>query len=512
MKEQIVHAGLPVSADIEDLAKIGERPNIVLICMDQLRADFLGVNGHPVCQTPHMDRLAAKGVNFRHSMSECPVCCPARRILMTGLDPFGVHMFQNRDLQPFPEGPKLAEVLSAGGYQTHGVGKMHTWPPRDRMGFGDIEINEEGRTAGHDYPDDYVQFVQEAGLGPQLNAHGMGNNQYGYRPSSVPEWATTTGWTADRAMRFLRRRDPSRPFFLYASFDKPHPPLTPPAEYYDLYRDTVFPEPVNGAWTDTKGHGYQDRRKKAPAFLGWDRTDGSIQQTLRAYAACVTHIDTRIGQLIGTLRETGVLANTWIMVVADHGDQTLDHGMLAKGRFLSAACCVPYILVPPKTANDALDASVVGRVDREHAVGLQDVMPTLLDLAGCELPATMTGRSVVPLLRDEEVEWRDMLFGVVGGKYGAHDGRYRYQWDGQTGEELLFDQLEDTKDLHDLSDDAAHADTKACLRAGLLDWLTRNDDIHVENGELITVPVRVVGDVAPVGFNNSPWNNRGWRG
>ena len=107
-------------------------------------------------------------------MSECPVCCPARRILMTGLSPYGINMFQNRDLQDFPEGPKLAECLSDAGYLCHGVGKMHTWPPRHRMGFHDIEINEEGRTAGHDYPDDYQQFLQESGFGPLAHAHGQG--------------------------------------------------------------------------------------------------------------------------------------------------------------------------------------------------------------------------------------------------------------------------------------------------------------------------------------------------
>lgn len=176
-REQIVHEGLPVHATVPDVGIDGSRPNVLLICTDQLRADFLGCNGHPIVQTPHIDELAGNGMNFRAAMSECPVCCPARRILMTGRDPFGIHMFQNQDLQDFPEGPKLAELVGANGYQTHAVGKMHTWPPRSRMGFDDIELNEEGRTAGHLYPDDYTQFVQEAGLGPQINAHGLGNNQ-----------------------------------------------------------------------------------------------------------------------------------------------------------------------------------------------------------------------------------------------------------------------------------------------------------------------------------------------
>ena len=355
-----MHAGLPVDAALDDVAITGDRPNIVMICTDQLRADFLGINGSQHVQTPHIDRMAHSGINFRQTMSECPVCCPARRILMTGRDSYGVNMYQNRDLQPFPEGPKLAEVLGASGYQTYGIGKMHTWPPRNRMGFDDIEINEEGRTAGFPYPDDYQQFLLDNGLAAQSNAHGMGNNQYGYRPSPVPEWATSTGWTADRAMRFFRRRDTNRPFFCYVSFDRPHPPLTPPAEFYDLYRDVHFDEPVRGAWADTKMQQRQRGVAKSHVFPSWCGRERVQQEALRAYAACITHIDTRIGQILGTLRETGVLNNTWLVFTADHGDMTFDHGLTAKGNFLAASSMVPLIVVcqrRPHTRLVSLNAS-----------------------------------------------------------------------------------------------------------------------------------------------------------
>lgn len=503
-REQIVHSGLPVHVATDDVAQGGDRPNILLICMDQLRSDFLGVYGHPICQTPHMDSLAMSGVRFDQAMSECPVCCPARRILMTGLDPFGIHMFQNRDTQDFPEGPKVAEVLSAGGYQTYATGKMHTWPPRNRMGFDDIEVNEEGRTAGLTYPDDYQQAVAEAGYGRQLHAHGLGNNQYGYRPSPVPEPLTTTGWTADRAMRFLRRRDPGKPFFLYVSFDKPHPPITPPVENYELYRDKVFPEPVVGDWVATKFGKLTERVRP-------DEQGDCIQESLRAYAASVTHIDCRIGQLLGTLRETGVLKNTWIIITADHGDMMFDHNRRAKGTFLSGSCSVPYIIVPPVSAAGKYDPSVVGRVD-QHPVGLKDLAPTIADIAGLTMPETIPGRSLLSIIKEPEAEWQKYVFGVCSSKYGVHNGRYRYQWEGVSGDELLFDQLDDPKDLHDLADDPAFASVKSDLRQALIAWLEQHDDIHIEKGQLVTVPVRLVGDVSKVGYTNSPWNNRGWRG
>jgi arylsulfatase A-like enzyme len=507
--KHIVHEGLPVSANVPDIAADGDRPNILMICTDQLRADWLGINGHPLCQTPHLDELALNGINFRSAMSECPVCCPARRILMTGLDPFGIHMFQNRDLQEFPEGPKLAELVSTAGYQTHAVGKMHTWPPRNRMGFDDIEVNEEGRTAGHTYPDDYVQFINEAGLGPQLNAHGIGNNQYGFRPSPVPEWATTTGWTADRAMRFLRRRDTTRPFMLYVSFDKPHPPLVPPQEFYDLYRDKHFDEPVIGDWAGIKC-GPGDRKRDAI-----DRTPHVIQESLRAYAACITHIDSRIGQLLGTLRETGVLRNTWIIFTADHGDMTFDHYRRAKGTFLNGSSQVPFIVVPAVSASDLLADDAIGRVDQDHPVGLADFLPTICELTGAATPASIPGRSLVPFFTSKSGEyhgWRDVHFGTVKGHYAAFDGHYRYMWETHHGDELLFDHQQDNKDTHDLSQDPAHAATKEKLRSALISWLQTNDDPHVQNGNLVAIPIETVGEGAKSGYTNGPWNNRGWRG
>lgn len=508
-EKNVTRVGLPVFADVEDVARDGDRPNLLVISMDQLRGDFLGINGHPITRTPHLDQLALSGVNFRSAMSECPVCCPARRILMTGLDPYGIHMNYNRDLQPFPEGPKLAELLGSGGYQTHAVGKMHTWPPRDRMGFGDIEVNEEGRTAGHEYPDDYQLHVQEGGYGPLLNAHGMGNNQYGCRESPVPEPYTSTGWTADRAMRFLRRRDPSRPFFLYVSFDKPHPPLTPPREFLDLYRHTTFPEPVRGAWVDNKP---MAKHRSVKQSQNWDQYTGRpevIQESLRGYAACITHIDSRIGQLLGTLRETGVLANTWIMVVADHGDHCFDHDLVAKGDFFTGSANIPYLLVPASTALENLDPACISRRDQDHAVGLQDVMPTLLELAGVEIPDSVTGRSLLPLLREDSSEFRRHLCGNIGPLYGVSDGRYVFQWDSISNQRYLFDLWEDPKNERDLADREDHRGQVEALEETLVGWMEANGDERAKDGALKSMPRKTLGQEP--GYRSSSWNNRGWR-
>ncbi len=131
-----------------DPARNPETPNVLLICCDHLRADALHCNGHPVTMTPQIDQLACEGVNFTAAFSQCPVCVPARRIMMTGLGTYSIHMNNNRDGQPFPEGPKLAEVLTRAGWQTFASGKLHTCPQRNRIGFEDVQLNEEGRRQG----------------------------------------------------------------------------------------------------------------------------------------------------------------------------------------------------------------------------------------------------------------------------------------------------------------------------------------------------------------------------
>ena len=143
-------------------------------------------------------------------------------------------------------------------------------------------------------------------------------------------------------------------------------------------------------------------------------------------------------------------------------------------------------------------------------------MPTLLDIAGCTIPDGVTGHSLLPLMRDnsdDAAPWRQHVFGNCGQLYSSFDGRWRYQWDGVTGEELLFDQCEDRLDLDDRSDDPAMQAVKQGLRDALATWMQQHDDIHCdEHGAIETVPVETVGgDTSPFGFKSGPWNNRGWR-
>jgi len=467
------------------------KPNILMICTDHLRFDWLGCGGHPYVESPQIDKLAAQGVSFERSFSECPVCVPARRIMMTGRNTYGIAMHENRDTQPFPEGPKLAELITRAGYQTFAAGKLHTWPQRNRIGFEDVQLNEEGRRQGDLAKDDYDAWLEDHGLAHRAYTHGLGNNQYGVRISPLPEHATTTGWTRDRALEFLERRDPTRPFFLYVSFDKPHPPITPPSEFYELYRDVEFDPPVMGEWLSDKLPSRIQHLRNANNWPDIAEHPRQIQQTLRGYAAAVTHIDSAVGTIIGQLRELGELEDTWILFTSDHGDQLFEHGSFAKGDFFRGSTNVPLILVPATEWAAGHPGFQPGRSDRRHPVGLADIMPTLLEVTGVPddeqpEPDVRAGQSLLPLLERDDAPFRDITFGNCTVVHGLSDGRYTYMWYDDDDMEFLFDREKDPLHCKDLisestpSDSAELQHTLNHFRDQLARHLAENNDPHAD--------------------------------
>ena len=452
-----------------DAGRDPSTPNVLLICCDHLRADWLGCNGHPIAQTPQIDKLCHQGVDFQRAFSESPLCVPARRVMMTGMGPFSIHMRDNMHQQPFPEGPKLAEVITRSGYQTFAAGKLHVEPQRNRIGFEDVALNEEGRRFDSpEFVDDYEAFLSDNGYAHMAWSHGLGANQYGLRMNPLPERFTTTRWTADQAMRFVERRDPTRPFFLYVSFDKPHPPLVPPEEYYELYRDQLMPEPAWGDWADRKLPTRTLRIRQANDVPDDGHPPAAfVQQTLRGYAAIVTHIDSAIGSILGALREKDLLDNTHVAFIADHGDHLFDHGDLAKGDFFRGSAGIPYIVRPARTWARRT-GFVPGQVDAEHPAGLADLMPTLLALCGLPVPTNVEGESLVPLLLSPQAPFRRYTFGVCQTSFAVTDGHYKYIWFGDDGLEFLFDLHADPAERHDLAEEAGSAGRLKALRAQLV--------------------------------------------
>jgi arylsulfatase len=455
------------------------KPNVLLITVDHWPASLLGVAGHPVVKTPTLDQLARNGMRFTNAYTECPVCIPARRTLMTGTTTrtHGDRVFQER--LPMPIGMStMAQTYHNAGYQTYAVGKLHVYPQRDRIGFDDVILDEEGRLQ-FGCIDDYELFLGDRGLAGRQFEHGMSNNEYSTRPWHLPEETHPTAWATREMTRVIKRRDPTRPGFWYLSYRHPHPPLVPLATYFDSYRDSSIDEPYVGDWPTAD--------EPLPYFLQACRDVYSHigpQDTVtarRAFYALCTHIDHQIRRVIGTLREEGLLENTIICFTADHGDMLGNHGLWAKRVFYENSANVPMILMG--VAGD--HRTQPGKTDT-RITGLQDVMPTLLELSGIDIPETVEGTSMV------SAERRTWLYGEIGDGNTAtrmvHDGRYKLIYYPAGNYLQLFDLETDPRELLDLSRSAEHADVMSLMTDRLVASLYGPDKSFVQGEGLVGIP------------------------
>ncbi len=211
------------------------RPHILLITTDQQRADALGINGNRFVETPNLDHMASRGVNFTRGYSTCPVCIPARRTLLSGMSPDEHGLRGYRDGQEFDPPSTLPGLLSAAGYQTQLIGKMHLHPQGKRYGFDNIILSETSNWRPRcetQKRNDYVPWLRQRGMDCHPHDHGISGNGRLVRPWSHADHLHHNKWLAEEAARFLtERRDPSAPVFLHLSFFHPHPPFVPLDHY-----------------------------------------------------------------------------------------------------------------------------------------------------------------------------------------------------------------------------------------------------------------------------------------
>ncbi len=459
------------------------RPNIVLILTDQQRGDCIGLDGHPALQTPNIDWIGCSGTFFRRAYSECPSCIPARRVLMSGQAPDVNRMVAMRGGVPFDPPHTLAGELTRAGYQTEMIGKIHLWPHRKRFGFERMQRADATRGADNDY----VTWLRQRGWNDMIDpgmAHGLSSNGWVGRPHHLPEELMHSFWCVSRALEFVERRDPTSPFFLNVSFIDPHPPLTPPAFYYDRYINRDLPEPVIGDWAESR-----EPERGLDPNAQHVRIDPDQMRCARAgYYGMINFVDDQIGRLIQGLRDLGELSNTFFLFTSDHGEMLGDHNLFRKTYPYEGSARVPFVAKAPASMG------LASRVECKRPIGWQDVMPTLLDVAGVPVPESVTGRSVLPFMRgDDAGEWRDVLHGEDAGTYGPEyatqyltDGPWKYVWHIQSGREQLFDLDNDPKELHDLALDSGSDEQLHPWRERLVQELSGRPEGFVRDGELST--------------------------
>jgi len=453
-----------------------KRPNVLLVIADQWAGSRLGCAGHPTIQTPTLDQLARNGTQFTRAYSECPICIPARRTLMTGSTArsHGDRVF--RKSAPMPEMPTLAQTFRDAGYQATCVGKLHVYPERDRIGYDDVILSEEGRP--HLAIDDYSLFLADQGFVGQAFMHGLPNNSYAHRPWHLPDHCHVTNWATQAMCRTIKRRDPTRPSFWTLSYEAPHPPLAPLQSYMDHYRQFTMEPPLDAPWKgreDDLPHALKALANYYPCL-----SRDALDEVKRACYALCTHLDHQLRAVLGTLREERELDNTIVLFCSDHGDMLGDLGLFAKRTHYEGSARVPMILM----GLPGDQRTRVGGTD-DRLVGLQDVMPTLLDMAGLDVPETCDGISMAGQTR------RARLYGEVLENNSAsrmiHDGRHKLIWYPAGNRIQLFDLENDPDEQTDCADAPQYKDIRARLESALAGECYGKDvtDGWVREGRLV---------------------------
>ena len=476
-----------------------QKPNVLLMCVDHWPGPLLGVGGHQRILTPTLDQLAGNGVLFTRAYSATPTCIPARRSLMTGTTArtHGDRVFDEyREMDP--KLPTMPQVFRGAGYQAYAVGKLHVYPQRNRIGFDEVILNEEGRHHLSGVQDDFERFLQQEGYAGQELTHAMGNNVYTARSWHLPEHCHPTNWTVREMCRVIQRRDPTRPAFWYCSFITPHPPLTPPLEYLEMYRHLGVEEPMVGHWAENFDQLPYALKIYTSRVMNLSPREATLARTA-FYGQC-TYIDHQIRLLIGTLREEGLLDNTIMMLVSDHGDMLGNHNLWSKPPMLEWSARIPMILVPTSHC----DRVGHHRVD-DRLAELRDVMPTLLDLCGIPIPETVEGYS---LASDTSPDYL----------YGEHfegdsamrmirTDRCKLIWYPTGNRCQLFDLEKDPWEMEDVSEDPRYGEIRASLTHMLLGNLYGSDLEWVKEGKLVGRPDKTFIPSPNRGLSGQ----RGWR-
>jgi len=461
------------------------RPDVLLIMPDQMRGDCLSMLGHPVVKTPQLDKLARQGVLFRRAYTTVPSCIPARYALLTGLYPqtSGVVGFRSPPIR-FPTMPQL---LAAAGYTTALVGRnMHQTPPDEPYGYQQW-IRASTHVEGDEYNVHLSEAAPEVGrIREWVGKLGLTYNGWEARAWPLADDLHPTAWVVAQSRRVVAQSPADRPLLLTTSFFAPHPPLFPPKRHFDSCLQRSLPSPARGGWVDYSAVPDAAKAKKQSHRV---LLEGETLRTAQAgYFGLIEHVDEQIAPLIEEFKARSEKAGRpWLIVfTTDHGEMLGDHGYFRKCEPYEGSANIPFII----TGSPELGFRAGSRC--LQPVCLEDIMPTLLQLAGAERPKPMDGVSLVPVLRGEDQAIRPWLhfehatcYSQDQAFHALTDGRFKYVWRPLDGAEQLFDLNQDLREEHDLSKDPAHAKTLNRWRRTLIERLAKRPEGFSDGQRLI---------------------------
>lgn len=438
-------------------ATAADAPNVIVIVADQLRYQSTGYAGDKRAITPNIDRLAAEGVNFRQFVSNTPVCTAYRGAFLTGKHTTTTGIAVN-ELRLNPNQDSIAHMFARGKYACDHIGKWHLWAAE----AGNHEAVQNAYTPPGPYRMGFDSFW--AGY----NFNHQNYRAWYFRDTPEPQRIEGFGDEKFTDLAIGRVREHAKqkePFFLLLALSTPHDPWDKnnvPAKWYERFKDTAFPLPAT--WCD-RPDPLMDRNTDPQKWIQYWKPQ--MEEFLRVYYAMTAALDEQVGRLMAALDEEGLRENTIVVFASDHGEMFGAHGRVFKMTFYEESVRVPMILrwpghIPAGSTSDACISTV-------------DLMPTLLGLAGREIPKAVEGMNLAHLaLGKSGPEPSAALLQGIGHTYLWRDGfewralrdsRHTYARYLSDGEELLFDNVTDPLQKQNLARDPAQRETLERLRS-----------------------------------------------
>ncbi|MCR8632160.1 sulfatase [Paenibacillus radicis (ex Xue et al. 2023)] len=436
------------------------QPNILLIMVDQFRFDWMSCSGTWFVETPHIDRIAARGIRFQQAACNSPVCGPSRCSLAAGVYPHRVGNLENFINYPL-EQPTYYQALRQAGYRVAVVGKTdfhkgdHFYgmngdlPLMYHLGFTDPHQTEgkmnaafrRSQLTNFDMDPDNDNHI----AGPYqfyLREHGLLTafvEDYRLRlakskvwkawPSPLPAEHFHDSYIGRKSCEFLEQVTSEVPWHLFVSFVGPHDPWDAPAQYVDAFLDKTFPDSIKDT-LDNKPEWIKKKVKKQTEGM----SEQDVNQVKRHYGAAIKLIDDWVGNMLNSLEQRGLSDNTVVIFCADHGEMMGDHGLFQKSTMDEGALRIPLIIADPRETKTGTSGALAE---------LMDLHPTILDLAGVEyMQSRLDGKSLVPQIKFETEHHKEYQFSELNNVRMIFDGRYKF-----------IENHNDLNELYDLQND-----------------------------------------------------------
>lgn len=387
------------------------KPNIVFIVSDQHRAGLTKRSGYPLDTSPTLDALAENGVSFDHAYATLPVCVPSRISMLTGRWPEAHHVRMNLDAHAAFFEKDLYQVAKESGYRTGLAGKNHTYLKANDLDFW----REYSHTKGWQAPDASKEI-----LAYDKWIHDL-SGKLSIVPTPFPAETQFPYRIVSDAIEFMNEAG-GQPFILQVGFPEPHPPEQVPHPYWNMYPPDQVPGRCAGP-AALKNLGY-----RAQWLYGLEETENPADEPnwrryKSNYLGMLRLLDDQLSRLIGYMRQKDLLRNTVIVYLADHGDYLMDYGLGRKGVGLPEC----LVRIPMVWSGYGIHPSSVGS---SVFTSMADVMPTLCEVMGAEIPHGVQGRSLWPILNGKTYpkdEFRSIYAGVgLGGLYYDRSDNVQY--------------------------------------------------------------------------------------